>query len=231
MKKLILMTTLLLCCSDAQNTNTGDILDGMSRMNDHNGGGRILNPDTGPDFINKVPNENYVYACAMTYTQIPYINTDSDTGIEIEMYSHQLWSMPVKRYEDSDGPWVAFGEYHGVVPPRVNNADFFADSVNENTTYANIILEDGAELYDQLVRPEKIAGGTDKREWQVCETYHCGPNGCQTYPQFESNDWKCQSLFNDNDLDKCPCIFNDNGYTYCDLSHDQEEETETSNSP
>ena len=229
MKKLILVTALLLSCSEVSNKDTGDTFGDTSRI-DHDGGAQILNPDAGPDLANKMPDESYVYACAMTYVQIPYINRDPDTGIETEMYSHQLWSMPVKRYEESDGFWIAFGEHHGETPPRVNNADFYSDSNEENTAYANIVLEDGTELYDQLVRPEKLTNNS-QREWQVCETYHCGPNGCQTYPQFANEDWKCQSLFNDNDLDKCPCIFNDNGYTHCDLNHGQEEETQFHDSP
>jgi hypothetical protein len=231
MKKLILATVLLLNCSDVQNNGINDTFDTASRIDDRGGGAHIIDPDAGLDLVNKIPDKNYVYACAMTYVQIPYINTDPETSIEIEMYSHQLWSMPVKRYEESNGFWIAFGEHHGEAPPWVNNADFYADSNEENTAYANIILADGTELYDQLVRPGKRTNENNQREWQVCETYSCGPNGCQTYPQFQSEDWKCQSLFNDEDLDKCPCIFNDSGYTYCDLNHGQEEETETNDSP
>ena len=231
MKKCILATALLISCSGAQDKDTGDAFVDVPRIGNYDGGASVLNPDVDLDLASKEPDENRVYGCAMTYVQIPYVNTDPDTGIETEMYSHQLWSMPVKRYKDSGGSWIAFGEHHGEAPPWINNADFYADSNEENTTYANIILADGTELYDQLVRPEKLATGNNHREWQVCETYRCGPNGCQTYPQFESGDWKCQSLFNDEILDKCPCIFNDSGYTYCDLNHGQEEETETNDSP
>ena len=62
MKKLILVTAILLSCSGGQNKDINDTFDTASRIGDHDAGAYIINPDTGLDLVNKIPDENYVYS-------------------------------------------------------------------------------------------------------------------------------------------------------------------------
>ena len=212
MKKIIFTAAILMSCSGETSKDSADVVEDI--------GPRILTTDVGVQPETHEPDEDYDFACSLTYVQIPYNNVDQNTGIETELYSHRLWSMPVRRLKESSGPWIAFVETYGSTLPNLHNFD---PSDPEDAVYASIILEDGTELFDQSVRA--MASGLSGNEWHVCESYNCGPNGCQTYPMPNSSDWSCQSIFNEDGLDNCPCIFNDNGYTYCDLSNDQEEET------
>lgn len=209
MKKIILASVFFAGCSNEPVSN--NVLE--------DAGARILVTDTevGPENIE--PDQDYEYACALTYVQVPYTNTDPSTLIETTLYSHRLWSMPVKRLKETTGHWIAFTETYGITLPDLGNFDF---SIADDSMYADIIFNDGTILRDQTVRP--TSSGLSGGEWQVCESYSCGPNGCQTAPDPNEQDWSCQSIFNDNGLDNCPCIFNDNGYTYCDLTNDQEKE-------
>ena len=213
MKKIALFTLIILGCSNHDNHNTHDTNDT---------GARIIGADAGVGPEHIVPDENYEYACALTYVQIPYNNSPGDAGIEVELYSHRLWSMPVRRFKGSDSHWISIVEPYGSIPPELNNVDF--SNPNEGV-YAIITLNDGTELMNQTVRPLS-RGSSSHAEWQICESYNCGPNGCQTYPEPDNAKWVCQSIFNADGLNKCPCIFNVNGYTYCDLKDDPEEAIE-----
>ena len=169
-------------------------------------GGQIelADTDTGAfNFDTAEVDSSEEYGCAKVFVQIPYENSNNDAGILHTMYSHKLWSIPVRRAKGTT-TWIAFDSGRSLLIPELGNADFSVDE--DNTIYAIIITPDGIELIDQEVRPELVG------EWEVCEEYPCGADGCQSHPEFSSHEWKCYST---SSVDKCACTFNVNKFAYC----------------
>lgn len=194
-KLLIILLFILIGCSNETHTETTDA-----------GGVQINLTDTSTDAFNFDTAEvdsNEEYGCAKVFVQIPYENLNNDAGISHIMYSHKLWSIPVRRTIGTER-WIAFDSGRSLLIPELGNADFSIDE--DNTIYAIVITPNGTELIDQEVRPELIG------EWEVCEEYSCGADGCQSHPEFSSSEWACYST---NSIDKCACTFNDNKFSHC----------------
>lgn len=204
----ILLMTIFICCDSPKK--------GIENIGGEDGG-RIISIDVDIDDEGSETevNENYQYACAKAYIQIPYDTRNPDTGETSTIVSHQLLSVPVmKSILSEDNRWYAISTEFNVDMPEASNAG------DEGEVYAILILEDETILYDQIILP------TPELTWQVCELLYCGQEGCQNHEGFEHENWSCsitqnRSTQSDN-LNKCPCMFNDAGYPFCDVRYDKE---------
>jgi len=213
MKKLLVILLFVIgCAGDDTPQDSGDAFADVDRIGEFDGGSDVLNlGDPGP-------NEFSEYGCAKVFVQIPYEIRNEALDEPITMYSHRLWSVPVRRDKRSENnKWIAFHANQGTEIPRIGNADF--SSEENDTVYAIVILPDGTELIGQAVKPEKWTSiGISSYRWQICEEYICGVDGCQSHPDFENHTWKCYDLDLGNATadaeSRCPCSF-DNDYAYC----------------